>query len=76
MGNIAGDSPRFRDIILQKGALDIIIKAIDNSNNVEKIEQGAWALSNLCRSTPRPKYELVKTAIPILCRILMSDVVK
>ena len=40
------------------------------------LEQGAWALSNLCRSTPRPKYESVKAAIPVLCRILMSDVVK
>jgi len=34
LGNIAGDSSKFRDAILQKGALDIIIKAIENSKNL------------------------------------------
>jgi hypothetical protein len=37
LGNIAGDSSKYRDAILQKGALDMIIKAIDKSTNVEML---------------------------------------
>lgn len=40
------------------------------------VEQGAWAISNLCRGTPKPKYSLIKNAIPMLVKLVMSGVLK
>lgn len=37
------------------------------------VKHGAWALSNLCRGTPLPKYESVKLAIPLLCYLIAED---
>jgi len=36
------------------------------------IKHGAWALSNLARGNPLPKYENVKEAIPLLCNLIAN----
>jgi hypothetical protein len=37
------------------------------------IKHGAWALSNLSRGNPLPKYENVKEAIPLLCNLIANN---
>ncbi len=37
------------------------------------IKYGAWALSNLSRGKPLPKYENVKEAIPLLCNLIANN---
>lgn len=74
LGNIAGDNAKYRDVILQKGALDTLVKIVDTSTSKAMIEQGSWAISNLCRGTPRPKYSSVKNAIPLLVKLVMSEI--
>jgi hypothetical protein len=56
IGNIAGDCPKFRDEVLKKGGLLVLIKVIENTNNKSLISNGAWAISNLCRGVPSPKF--------------------
>lgn len=37
------------------------------------VKHGAWALSNLCRGNPLPKYDNVKEAIPLLCHLIAIE---
>jgi importin subunit alpha-1 len=53
-------------MILKCGGLDPLLHIISTSNNKSTIKHGTWALSNLCRGRPLPKFELVKKAIPVL----------
>jgi importin subunit alpha-6/7 len=71
LGNIAADNPRFRDLILNKGGLAIVLKTIEESQSASMLRQGAWAVSSLCRGSPKPKYPLIKTAIPVLAKLVM-----
>lgn len=74
MGNIGGDCIKYRDNILQKGGMAKLIKLVDRTNSKNVINRAAWAISNLCRGTPLPKFEAVKTAIPILGKIICSEI--
>ena len=47
---------RFRDNILQKGGMAKLIKLVDRTNSKNVINRAAWAISNLCRGTPLPKF--------------------
>jgi len=47
-------------------------KAI-NKESKELIKQGTWALSNMCRGVPLPKYEDVKDAVGILAKVVMTQ---
>ena len=59
---------------LKCGALDPLLQIVHNSSKQELIKHGTWAISNLIRGRPRPEASLVKTAIPVLCSILMKEV--
>ena len=72
ISNIAADCPKFRDIILGKGGLDVIIQALGECENITMLEQGVWVISNLCRGTPKPKYQLIKKGIPVLANLVLS----
>ncbi len=54
----------------------MLMKTVESSTSKAMIEQGSWAISNLCRGTPRPKYSQVKNAIPMLVKLVMSEVLK
>lgn len=36
-------------------------------------ENSIWLITNLCRGTPPPQYELVDSAIPVLCNALKKQ---
>jgi hypothetical protein len=74
IGNIGGDSIKFRDLIIQKGGLAALIKLAEKSSNKNIIKRAAWAISNLCRGTPLPKFDAIKFAIPTLAKIILSQV--
>lgn len=74
LGNIAGDCTKFRDAILMKGGHECLIRMVEGSSNTRVIRQGVWALSNLCRSVPLPKYEIIKPIIPLLCKTISMNI--
>lgn len=43
-----------------------MIYAIENSSVSYIVEHGLWALSNLCRGDPMPRFEFIKEALPVL----------
>jgi len=76
LGNIAADCPKLRDAVLNIGAMDIVLKAISETQSVAMLQQGVWAVSILCRGTPKPKYQHIKAAIPILASLVKSGVLE
>ena len=56
IGNIAGDCSHYRDIILRSGAMSKLADIVMHSTNNTLIMNGVWAISNLCRGVPTPKF--------------------
>lgn len=74
IGNIAGDSPEFRDYVLQQGVLHPLLQLLQLPNNkLSLIRNAAWTLSNFCRGKPAPKLNAVVPAIPMLAQLLKSS---
>ena len=69
LGNIAGDSPEFRDAVLNAKALSFMVNAASNGNSISLLRQIAFAISNLCRGKPAPQFALVKPALPLLAKL-------
>lgn len=78
LGNIAGDCPPMRDMVL---ANNIMYPLLTNINaeldstfpKVSIIRNATWALSNLCRGRPVPSWNEVVVALPTLSRLITVD---
>lgn len=49
LGNIAGDSPRCRDLVIQSNALDPLLAQLNEDSKVSMLRNATWTLSNFCR---------------------------
>lgn len=73
LGNIAGDSPSSRDLVLQLDVLPKIVKLIcdrDEGQDTSLMRNTVWALSNLCRGKPQPDFDVIKACLPALVHII------
>jgi hypothetical protein len=70
VGNIAGDSVKVRDRVIQKRGLEKIIKHFSTAERTTLIKHCVWAISNFCRSKPAPEYELMKPTIDLVIRAM------
>lgn len=74
LGNIAGDSPTFRDFCMAAGMLHPLLTLLMDVNSSESMRHnGIWALSNLCRGKPQPDFANVRAALPVLAQLIQSD---
>ncbi|XP_041971320.1 importin subunit alpha-7 [Aricia agestis] len=71
LGNIAGDSPRFRDAVLAAGVLPPLLEIFNKPARLSITKNAVWTLSNLCRGkNPPTNFEAVAPGIPVLARLL------
>merc|ERR1719220_1649819 len=72
LGNIAGDCPNFRDLVLQCGGLHPIMRIVAETARPSLMRNATWTLSNLCRGKPPPPLEWVTPALPTFATLISS----
>jgi importin subunit alpha-6/7 len=72
LGNIAGDSPPCRDLVLQAGAMQPLLNQLNQNSKVSMLRNATWTLSNFCRGKPQPDFELVRPSLPTLSNLVFS----
>lgn len=73
LGNIAGDGPKPRDLVLELGALPILLKLLESDLKISAVRNIVWTISNLCRNkNPPPPFSVVKTCLPTFRKLLYS----
>lgn len=71
LGNIAGDGPKLRDIVLSNGIIPILINLTETTTETTAKQNIVWTLSNLCRSkNPPPNFTYLLPCIPLLVNML------
>ncbi|CAM9854898.1 unnamed protein product [Ectocarpus sp. 6 AP-2014] len=72
VGNIAGDSPFSRDMVLQRGALGPLLQQLTDRSKPSMLRIATWALKRFCGEISPPRLEQVSPALPTLARLIRS----
>ncbi|XP_042516060.1 importin subunit alpha-4-like [Macadamia integrifolia] len=72
LGNVAGDSPSCRDLVLGHGALMPLLAQLNEHSKLSMLRNATWTLSNFCRGKPPAPFEQVKPALPALQHLIHS----
>ncbi|XP_047044607.1 importin subunit alpha-1b [Lolium rigidum] len=73
LGNVAGDSPKCRDLVLGSGGLYPLLQQLNEHAKLSMLRNATWTLSNFCRGKPQPNFEQVKPALSALQRLIHSQ---
>lgn len=77
LGNIAGDSPEYRDLVLKTGgSMHRLITILVNEQVQPKltmIRNATWCMSNFCRGKPKPDFTQIQGCIPVLAKLIMQS---
>lgn len=73
LGNVSGDCPELRDMVLQHGALRPLLQNVLAPASESMLRNCIWSLSNLCRGKPQPHVDLLRPALPVLAQVLASS---
>ena len=65
LGNIAGDSPKCRDLVLESGALVPLLGQLKDDSKISMLRNATWTLSNFCRGKPQPPFEQARRLLAV-----------
>jgi len=72
LGNIAGDSPACRDIVLDADAMEPLLVQLRTNSKMSMLRNATWTLSNFCRGKPQPLFPRVKIALGTLVNLIYN----
>ncbi|PHT40693.1 Importin subunit alpha-2 [Capsicum baccatum] len=72
LGNVAGDSPKCRDLVLSCGALVPLLAQLSPNAKLSMLRNATWTLSNFCRGKPQPAFDQTRPALPALQQLIHS----
>ncbi|KAH7511127.1 hypothetical protein JRO89_XSUnG0222900 [Xanthoceras sorbifolium] len=73
LGNVAGDSPNCRDLVLSNGALMPLLAQLNEHAKLSMLRNATWTLSNFCRGKPPAPFDQVKPALLALRHLIYSS---
>nr|KAJ0197483.1 hypothetical protein LSAT_V11C700371760 [Lactuca sativa] len=73
LGNVAGDSPKCRDLVLAQGSLIPLLSQLNEHAKLSMLRNATWTLSNFCRGKPQPSFSQTKPALPALQQLIHSN---
>ena len=73
LGNIAGDSPETRDLVLSHQVLPSLLEQLNLQSKITMRRNATRTLSNLCRGKPQPAWHMVAPALPVLAQLVSSS---
>lgn len=75
LGNITGDSPNLRDLVIQAGIIPRLLIFVPQALPSSFLQTIAWVFTNLCRSKEMPpSVEVIREILPALkYQIVSSD---
>ncbi|XP_076372338.1 karyopherin subunit alpha [Tachypleus tridentatus] len=74
LGNIAGDGPDCRDLIIRHGIMKPLLDLIKSDSPASFLRNVTWTLSNLCRNkNPPPPFEVIKQSLPTLHQLIYHN---
>ena len=72
LGNIAGDSPPCRDLVLHAQAMEPLLQQLHQGSKLSMLRNATWTLSNFCRGKPQPDFNLVRHSLTTLAQLIFS----
>nr|UXY88325.1 importin alpha [Cryptomonas curvata] len=73
LGNIAGDSCKYRDMVLHEKILHSLLNQVNLTNKISFLRNATWTLSNLCRGKPGPENKYLKDILCGLTKLIFSE---
>lgn len=74
LGNIIGDGPQCRDLLINMGVIEPLLKFISPEIPLSFLRNVTWVIVNLCRSKdPPPPIESIKQLLPALAFLIQNS---